>query len=152
MCPLLTSPVLAALVAGLLGIAAVWLGLWRYRSEKWWERRASAYADLIESLHIIEDVHDEEIDAIEKAVHLPIERLEVLRIAERDAWARVRKYANQGGFVITIEAAAALDELKAVLGTPQMNDNRYAYYEKRALAASNAIAAIKQQARIDLKT
>jgi hypothetical protein len=152
MCPLLASPVLAALVAGVLGILAVWLGLWRYRSEKWWERRAAAYAEIIESLHAIEDAHNEEIDAIEKSVQLPMERMETLRVAERDAWARVRKYASQGGFVITIEAAAALSKLTDALGIPQTDANSYVYYEKRAGAASAAIATIKQQAKMDLKT
>lgn len=77
---LLNSPVIAAFVgatvAGLFGAGAVWLGLRRFRSEKWWERKAAAYASVIEALHVLEDVEDEEIDALEKMVQLPMERLE----------------------------------------------------------------------------
>jgi hypothetical protein len=152
MYPFLSSPVVAALIAGGLGLLAVWLGLRRYRSEKWWERKASAYAAIIESLHAIEDSYDEEIEAIQESVNLPLERLEKLRVAERDARAEIRKFANQGGFTITAKAADALDELIGVLGRQQLKKTKEEYYAERATAATMAIVKIKCEAKVDLKT
>jgi hypothetical protein len=152
MCWLLSSPVIAAAVAGASGLGAVVLGLWRYRSERWWERKATAYANIIEALHTIEDVHNQWIEAIEKTVQLPGERLEKLRIADRDAHAEIRKYANQGGFVITTRAADALDEFSKILGEGPGSRDKYEYYNDRAVAASTALATVKQEASADLKT
>jgi hypothetical protein len=149
---LLSSPVIAATIAGAFGLCAVMLGLWRYRSERWWERKAAVYAEIIEAIHTIEDAHSEWMEALEKSVHLPGERLEKLRIAERDAHAEIRKYANQGGFVITTRAAKSLDEFSRVLGEERRNRNEYEYYNDRAVAAAAALSTIKLEAKVDLKT
>lgn len=150
---ILSSPVLAALVAGIFGLLAVWLGLRRYRTERWWERKAAAYAAIIEALHTIEDTYDERIQALKKSVTLPIERIEKLRVAERDAHAEIRKYANQEGFLITKKAAEQLDDLSSFLGTEKpTNDTVDKYYNDRAIAAMLAIDAVKREAKTDLKT
>src|ERR1700691_6059783 len=151
-CSLLSSPVIAAAVAGGGGPLAVMLGLWRYRSEQWWERKATTYAKTIEALHTIEDVHNEWIEAIEKSVQLPMERLEKLRIADRDAHAEIRKFANQGGFIITTNAARALAEFSGLLGKPQMNRDEYEFYNDRAVAAATTLSIVKREAKADLKT
>jgi hypothetical protein len=155
--PLLNSPVLAAfvgaLVAGLFGAGAVWLGLRRFRSEKWWERKATAYASVIEALHVLEDVEDEEIDAIEKAVQLPMERLEKLRQKSIAAREETRKYANLSGFVVTDETAKILDEMTRALEIPQRStQSNHDYLERRWAAVTGALAAVKIEARRDLRT
>jgi hypothetical protein len=148
---LLSSPVIATLIGGCFGVFAVWLALWRYKSERWWERKAAAYAGIVEALHIIEDVYNERIQAIEKSVQLPIERVDKIRIAERDAHAEIRKYASLGGFVITPRAAAALGDLTEVLSqSPRETLDKY--YNDRAMAAAAAIDAVKREANTDLRT
>ncbi len=47
----LQSNVVAALVVGTFGVLTLWLGLGKFRSEKWWERKAAAYVAVIEALH-----------------------------------------------------------------------------------------------------
>lgn len=50
----LQSNVVAALVVGAFGVVTLKLGLGKFRSEKWWERKSAAYIALIEALHATE--------------------------------------------------------------------------------------------------
>jgi hypothetical protein len=154
MCALfLNSPVIAALVAGLSGTLAVWLGLRRFRTEKWWERKAAAYASVIEALHVLEDVEDEEIDAIEKMLELPIERLEKLRQKSIVAREETRKYANLSGFIVTEKTANILDDMTRTLELPQhVMQSPHDYHETRLAAVTKALAAVKIEAKNDLRT
>jgi len=147
----LNSPVFAAFVAGACGVTAVWLGLRRFKTERWWERKAAAYAAVIESLHMIEDVETERLTAIEKSVELPLERVDKIRLQSVQARADVRKYANLGGFVISEHAAKILNDLTQFLAqTPK--DNLYEYHDARAVSVAKAIAAVKLDAKADLHT
>ena len=148
---LFSSPVIAAIVAGGFAIWTVLLGLKRYKTERWWERKASTYAAIVEVLHTIEDVQNERIQAIEKSVQLPVERVDKIRILERDAHTEVRKYTNQGGFIITDRAAKALKDLTLIL-EQQPHDTLDRYYNDRAVAAGAAITLIKREASLDLGT
>jgi hypothetical protein len=59
----LTSPVITAVVAGYFALGGIWLGLSRFRSERWWERKAAAYASAIEALHAIEEHAKKYVDS-----------------------------------------------------------------------------------------
>jgi hypothetical protein len=52
------SPVLTILsglfIAVATSLVTVWLALWRFHSEKWWERKAELYSKLVEALY---DMH-----------------------------------------------------------------------------------------------
>jgi hypothetical protein len=50
---ILQSNVVAALVVGGFGILTLKLGLGKFRSEKWWERKSVAYVTTIEAMHAI---------------------------------------------------------------------------------------------------
>jgi hypothetical protein len=154
MCELfLNSPVIAAFVAGLSGVVAVWLGLRRFRSERWWERKAAAYAAIIESLHILEDVEDQRIEAIRKMVQLPPQHIDDLRSKAVEARAEIRKYANLGGFVVTERTTNILDDVTDALAIPYRNGELMLnYHEERWAAVGKALAAVKIDAKNDLRT
>jgi hypothetical protein len=154
MCVLfLNSPVIAALVAGLFATAAVWLGLRRFRSERWWERKAAAYAAIIESLHILEDVEDQRIEAIRESLQLPPKHIDDLRLKSVEARAEIRKYANLGGFVVTDRTTSILDDVTDALAIPYRDGELMLnYHEERWAAVGKALAAVKIEAKNDLRT
>ena len=150
---LLNSPVIAALVAGIFGALAVWLGLRRFRTEKWWERKAVDYATIIEALHALEDVEDEQIDAMEKSVTLPMKRLDDIRVKSVRAREEIRKYSNLGGFVITQHTAKLLNDVTRSLEIPHHEQQSpHDYHEARQNAVTKALAAVKVEAKNDLRT
>ncbi len=151
---ILKSPVIAALVAGLFGTAVVWLSLRRFRSERWWERKAAAYAAVIESLHILEDVEDEQVEAIENSIQLGIERLEHLRLKSIAAREEIRKYANLGGFIVTNQTADILSDVTDALEIPHhgASQSPHDYHTARWFAVTKALAAVKHEAKSDLRT
>jgi hypothetical protein len=151
---ILKSPVIAALVAGASGGLIVWLGLRRFKTERWWERKAAAYAAIIGSLHRLGDVEDEQIDAIEKSVELPIKRLEDIRQKSIAARAEIREYASLGGFIVTEQTAKILDDVTRVLEIPHRGDSQspHKYHEIRWAAVTEALAAVKHEAKSDLRT
>ena len=62
----LQSNLLTAIVVGCFGLLTLWLGLRKFRSEKWWERKAVAYASAIEALHGMHDLANARIEAEER--------------------------------------------------------------------------------------
>jgi hypothetical protein len=91
------------------------------------------------------------LEAIEKRVELPIERVDKLRIKEVKARGEIRKFANLGGFVITTNASKILDGLTQVLALSP-TDDLYKYYDTRAASVAKALAAVKHEAKNDLRT
>ncbi len=64
--------IISALIPGfvisvLTAYLTVRLSLWRFRSEKWWERKTGAYSDIMEALHKVQYHASNFIDGI--AVH-----------------------------------------------------------------------------------
>jgi hypothetical protein len=58
-----TSPVTAIPVAIVTLLLSVWLALRRFRAKRLWERKADAYAEILEVLHNSKALFDEHTDA-----------------------------------------------------------------------------------------
>ncbi len=114
------SPLVSALVTFLSGlivavvtsIVTVRLALRRFYSEKWWERKANAYAAIMESMHHVREHADTHL-AFETRAQLPMptEGEEKLKRELEEAIADLRKHRDVGSFLISDEAVAVLNAL-----------------------------------------
>lgn len=148
---LLQSNLLTAFVVGGFGLLTLWLGLRKFRSEKWWEKKAAAYAATIEALHGMLDLAMARIESQEMGQEISDERLTVLSAANLAGLAEIRKGANIGSFVMSESAATilqkALDDFDRVEASTSDE-----FYDMRAAILSKAISQLTSEAKKDLRT
>lgn len=150
---LLQSPVIAAVVVGIFTVASIRLGLGRFRSERWWERKAAAYAAAIEGLHGMYDLYKARADAEDAGANLIEEWEKKLHEGDMLGWMEVRKGASIGSFVMTKRAASILDGVMKKLD--ELDSDRvdpYSELRERVRILSDAIIAMKVEAKADLQT
>lgn len=147
----LQSNVAAAMVVGGFGLLTLKLGVGKYASEKWWEKKASAYAAAIDALHGMYDLSLAQVEAIEASQEISAERIKSLQAANIAGLSEVRKGASIGSFVMSKIAANILSNvLKDFEGLAEPSIHEF--YDRRAVILSDAITAITAEAKRDLKT
>ena len=99
--------------------AARW-SLKKIYSEKWWERKERAYSDIISSLYDIMQYCEFQRDHYEFGHKLPEEREKEFQEKYSQAYWKLKKVTDIGGFVISKDAADVLRELK---NRPKLNWN-----------------------------
>jgi hypothetical protein len=148
---ILKSNLLTAFVVGGFGLLTLWLGLRKFRSEKWWEKKATAYATSIDALHGMYDLSLAYVEAIEDDQEISDERLATLQAANLSGLSEVRKGASIGSFIMTERAASILsgvlkefDKLDA--------QSKHEFHDTRAVILSDAIRDMTIEAKKDLRT
>ena len=126
-------------------LAARW-SLKKIYSEKWWERKERVYSDIISSLYDIMQYCEYQSDHLSWGRKLPEDREKEFDEKYSEAYWKLKKVTDIGGFVISKEAADVLNNLKS---RPKLNwnenppweiyDQDYDYH-KKALDKIVAIA------------
>lgn len=148
---ILQSPVVAAVVVGVFSIFTVFLPLSRFRSERWWERKAAAYTEIIECLHTLTEYYAAAILSEENHFKENLERHVKMFEEQKTAREKLRKAANIGAFVITKRAAYTLLDLLHHLDAIKAGSMLEHFKQGQALV-DQAIIDLKVEARDDLKT
>ena len=148
---ILQSNVLAAFVVGGFGLLTLWLGLGKFRSEKWWEKKAAAYAAAIDALHGMYDLSLARVEAVESSDDISDERMAVLSAASLAGLAEIRKGASIGSFVMTGRAVLILQEVLREFDKVEV-PSLHEFHDARASILSNAILKLTTEAKRDLKT
>lgn len=135
--------IISAIVASYL--AARW-SLRKIYSEKWWERKERAYSDIIASLYDIMQYCEYQRDHLEWGRKLPEDREKEFDEKYSEAYWKLKKVTDIGGFVISKDAADVLKDLRS---RPKLDwnenppweiyDQDYDYH-KRALDKIVAVA------------
>jgi hypothetical protein len=114
------SPIWESLVNLVPGIIIAILTAWvtvvlamkRFRTERWWDSRANAYHMIIEALHVMKQVAEDELQSIEENRPAPNEEdRKELAPGLRQARGELRKAVDSQSFVLCKEATTALEEL-----------------------------------------
>jgi hypothetical protein len=148
---LIQSNVVAAIVVGLFGLLTLWFGLGKFRSEKWWEKKATAYAAAIEALHGMYDLSLARVEAIEAYEDIADDRLVALQAANIAGLNEVRKGASIGEFILSKSAASILRSVLKEFDKME-EPTLHAFYDSRATVLSDAIKKMTDEAKRDLKT
>jgi hypothetical protein len=96
------------LIAAVSSWITVQLSLRRFRSERWWERRAAAYERVIEALHDLKVFADNHLEAEYKGREFPEEEDKELRARSKAAHEEVAKTIDIGAFLLSDEALTSV--------------------------------------------
>jgi hypothetical protein len=115
----LAGVILTALLTG-VGLyigpkRAVRLALEQFRAEKWWERKATAYDDIVRSASRLCGFHCDCYASLKLGYHIGEEWLEACRVKNQEATAVLETHRFSGGFVISEEAGRSINRILNVL-------------------------------------
>lgn len=148
---ILQSNVVAAVVVGIFGLVTLKMGIAKYASEKWWERRASSYATVIDGLHSMHKAYSAWAEAHETRQELDNDYAEELSRANSAGFEEMQRGETIGAFLMSKRAADILRQLRAGIEA----DGTFAFgevFRKRAGLVHDAIIAMMVEAKRDLKT
>lgn len=95
---------------------AAYLAGRRFRTEKWWERKVAAYAELIEALHQMKWQPSEHMEAEFENRRMPEKEAEEgwsqFKLARRNVW----RIADASSFLVSRKVLEAVQEMERGLG------------------------------------
>jgi len=152
----LPSQLILAILPGLLtavaaSIITVRLSLRRFYSERWWEKKAAAYTEIIDSLYSMKTYIEGLRDAEEFGRELPQAEREELRGRAAEGRGRINRAAAIGAFTISHEAADSLTRLGAELERQLPEGSFFEQLDEHAAILNVHLNEIRSIAMADLK-
>jgi hypothetical protein len=142
---------LAQGVIAILGaFLAAHLSTLRFRTEKWWERKASAYSELVEALHHMKWYPSEHIDAAIENRELPDEDKADYWKQYKDARRNVWKIADSASFLVSPKVNKAIVEMERELGEARTAEWWFEHAEQQYAAIQKCLDQVKGLARQEL--
>jgi len=123
----------------------------RFARERWWDRRVDAYTKIIDALSSLVYYYEEHYEAESERRGLSAEYKQELQEHWRKGYAEVKRATAVGSFLISPEAAAALEKMWRDKGKDVHPDDWFAVMESDYKAASDALTAFVTAAKRDLK-
>lgn len=147
----LIAAVLAFVASVIATVVAAYNGRFhRFARERWWERKADAYARIIEALSDLVFYHETHLDAAETGRTLSEEhRADIEKFWGR-GHAEVKRAAAVGAFLISSEAEAALQKFQKGSGESIHPNNWYGLIEDSYVVTRDALRAVVAAAKEDL--
>jgi len=126
---------------------AVRLALEQFRAEKWWERKATAYDDIVRAASRLCGAHTDCSDAMHLGC-LSEEWLAQFQEKNKEAQNILERYCFSGGFVISDETEKSIKRILNSLESGGESD--YEYYRRVSSAILREVQAIKQNGAREL--
>ncbi len=143
--------VVAAITAIIASLCTSWFALRRFYSEKWWEKKAEAYAAIFEALHYMKRAYAEDIDAAMKEREVPEDRQKESEKKYREARDEIAKRIDIGNFILSDEAAAELSDFQRALARAKDTNSWTVHIGDSYDAISNTLKRMRAIAKDDLK-
>jgi hypothetical protein len=151
---LLVALVPGLLIAILASIITVRLSLRRFYSERWWERKAQAYTELIDGLYRIKLNAEKFLDHRESGRSIARERAEETARMSRQGREAIDRATAVGAFVISKEAVGHLAQFRAECQITDRQWQKDDDLDQLALgdmrAAEKCLNALRETAKRDL--
>ena len=156
----LAKAVVALAIALVSAFAGAHLALRRFRSERWWERKAEAYSDALRALHDVERMYGRIVEVMTTAIDVEDPWMLETREADREARDAAVVVLERGvavaGLLISNDAGRAISELLRQVRSVEVEGmpdglplgSRAPHYQTAAL---RAIETVKAEARRDLR-
>lgn len=146
----LLSFLLAAGVGVVTALFSVHLALRRFRTERWWERKAQAYADVISALFDVQRYCRLEVERIEEGTQFAEDYVEDINARSNAGFAEIRKAAALGTFVFGPKTASRLEQLEEQLDDPHYNEDVLETMVATLGAVTSALKDLKRLSKKDL--
>jgi hypothetical protein len=149
----LQSNVIAALVVGAFGILTLKLGLGKFRSEKWWERKAAAYVSTFEAMHAVYGYAKAVVDAEGVGHDLSESHLTELSNGSLKGLLEIRKAASLAPFLMSKRASMIVSQLVRELGELDPSQEPIIELHRAEMVkVYDAIVSLTKEAKLDLRT
>jgi hypothetical protein len=119
-------------------------------SERWWDRKADAYARILDALVEIERYHEAYWNDLAHQAELSDERKAELRKIWKTAWREVDNAIRLGAFVLSQEAHAALAKLQVATRGVDPQDF-FGTVDAEFAATTECIKQMREIGRTDLQ-
>ncbi len=130
----------------------VQLSLRRFRTERWWDRKADAYARLIEALHNSKAFADSHLEAEYRGHEIPKDKVQELLQRSHQAHEEIQKVIDTGSFILSAEALARLRLYTKESADASKAASWQQHLELDLAATDKCLKDIIEIARKDLKT
>jgi len=126
------------------------LSLSRYRSEKWWEKKAEVYSGLIGAIHDAKAFAEEHIEAGSKGKEISSQEDESLRLRSKNAESEIYRALDVGAFYLSEKAIARLQVYITDYDAASNTTDWYFYLTSELEASKSCLADMIEIARDDL--
>lgn len=129
---------------------AAHLAMKKFRSEKWWEKKATAYAELVEALHTMKWPASEHLDAEIESRKISEEESkrmwEEFKVARRNIW----KIADSSTFLVSEEVTKVVQDMERDLSSARDAQSWFEHLDEQYAAVNKCLSRIKEIGRADL--
>jgi hypothetical protein len=129
----------------------VQISLHRFRTERWWEKKAEAYSKIIEALHNAKTVSSAYMSTLTDATQLTEEQKKVLSIRNQAATEEILKAMDVGAFLLSEEALDRLWQYQKDAGVAAKEISWDSYLEKDLDATGKGLRDMIIIAKKDLE-
>ena len=129
----------------------MWLALRRFRSERWWDRKAQAYTELFQALFYVQRYARLAMRREARGLALDDEFMRALGEKSSAGYAEILKAATIGSLLFGDQVATRLSRLEQELDEPDADRNYYEELMADYDAVTAAIGDLRPLARADLK-
>jgi hypothetical protein len=148
---ILTTLIPSLAVGFFTAIITVRLSLRQFHAERWWERKADAYSQIVEALHnAVEYCHamaHESMTGNEMSVEYKKRLTEKYGQAHRE----IRRATGIGAYIISDEVAEVLTKLEARPSLDWSKSATFEYFDHEHEGYKAALQDIRRLAKKDLK-
>lgn len=141
----------SVIVAVITATLTVRLALKRFYAEKWWERKSTAYASIIEALHHVRNYADTNLTLEMLQRDLPEQGMQELTEKLRSAMGELRKQLDIGEFVLSEEAVTVMNKLMVDLDASTNATSWHEHLELKLVAVDSCLSNMRRVARKDLR-
>ncbi len=142
--------VLQAAIAVGGAFLAAHLATTRFRGEKWWERKAIAYGELVDALHKMKWPPSEHMDAQIEGREIPQDesdkQWEEFKAARRNVW----RIADGSSFLVSEQVLRAVQQMERDLGKATSAESWFEHVEAQYGAVEKCLSRIKEIGRAEL--
>ncbi|WP_261835830.1 hypothetical protein [Vibrio ishigakensis] len=138
----------------LISVSAAFLAAWlanrRFRNEKWWERKADAYTNLIEALHDMKWRSGEHFDAEIEQRQLSEEYSEQLWSEFKEARRNISRIAETSSFIVSPEVLDAVQDMDKALSKARNANTWFEHLDEQWGAVDECTKKIKEIGKKEL--
>lgn len=122
----------------------------KFRTEKMWEKKASAYERVIDAFHEAKKFASEHLDAVYKGCEMDESRDEELRKMAKDARDEIIRASDVGAFILSTEAMGVLEKYEAESQSLPVCDSWHEYLETKFSVTHKYMKEFIAEAKRDL--
>jgi hypothetical protein len=146
--PTILTSLFTAFVAAVL---TAWFSLWRFRSERWWEKKFSSYLAIMEALHDMQLGFDEYMEKIYRGM-MVIGGMETSLEEKFIAGKReIYKQIDIGEFLLSPATVKALQDVLGAVEHAKDTPSYSEYADSASFAIATCLKQMRMLARNDLQ-